>query len=125
MSTDRLRILKMVQEGKVSPEEGENLIQALGETPSIENTPAKNHKFLKIRVRQGDKTKVNVTIPMSLAKLGLKFIPKDAQMTLGEQKIDLDEILRIIDEGVPDGKIVDIDASDDEEGDTKIEIMVE
>ena len=86
MSADRLRILKMVQEGKVSPEEGEDLIKALGETEVLEYTPSKNPKFLKIRVRQGDKTKVNVTIPMSLAKLGLKFIPKDAQMTLGEQK---------------------------------------
>ena len=125
MSEDRLRILKMVQEGKVSPEEGEDLIKALGETVVSENTLSKNPKFLKIKVRQGDKTKVNVTIPMSLAKLGLKFIPKDAQMTLGEQKIDLDEILRIIHEGVPDGKIVDIDATDDKEGDTKVEIMVE
>ena len=125
MSEDRLRILKMVQEGKVSPEEGEDLIQALGETPMAENTPAKKPKFLKIRVREGDKTKVNVTIPMSLAKLGLKFIPKDAQMTLGEQKIDLDEILRTIEEGVPEGKLVDIDAFDEKDGDTKVEIVVE
>jgi hypothetical protein len=122
MNEDRLRILKMVQEGKVSPEEGERLIEALGDAqPSGEAKP-KKPKLLKIRVKEGDKTKVNVTIPISLAKLGLKFIPKDAQMTLGDQKIDLEEILRVIEEGVPDGKIVDVD---DEDGNTKVEIVVE
>ena len=76
-------------------------------------------RVLRIHVTDGDKEKVNIRIPLGLAKLaGLGgFAGKISE----EQGIDVGEILRSIDE-TPDGKIIDV--VDEQKGE-HVEVFVE
>jgi hypothetical protein len=76
-------------------------------------------RVLRIHVAESDKQRVNITVPLGLARLAkLGGVAEKLKVRHG---IDLDEILDEIDE-MPDGKIVDV--IDDKSGD-HIEIFVE
>lgn len=124
MSQEKLQILNMVKEGKITVEEGLNLIEALGEnSESTNNTPNRSGKCLRIRVFDpNDETKVNVTLPVSLMKIGMKFASKlsPEMKEAGLTDLDLEEILAAVDSGQI-GKIVEVDSNDG----TKVEVIVE
>ena len=124
MSQEKLQILNMVKEGKITVEEGLSLIEALGENSESTNiTPSATAKCLRIRVFDpDDETKVNITLPLSLMKFGMKFASKlsPEMKEAGLTDLDLEEILATVDSGQI-GKIVDVDSNDG----TKVEIIVE
>lgn len=122
---ERMQILKMVEEGRISSEEGMELMDALDKGESAQNIAvSQNPKWLRVNVKtQNNRTKAKVNIPLSLVdvglKIGTKFAPelKDS----GLDKIDINEILKAVKEGAQ-GKIVEVD---DEENGTKVEVFVE
>ena len=121
LKEEKLQILKMIQEGKITSENGVELLNAL-DTKDNEGLK-KPSKWLKVRVFEGsDKAKVNVNIPLSLVDVGLKmatkFSPelKDSKL----EEIDFKEIAELIKNGA-EGKIVDIETENGE----KVEIIVE
>ncbi|MEW6228506.1 MAG: hypothetical protein AB1700_10570 [Bacillota bacterium] len=121
MIDEKRQILTMVQEGKISVEEGLKLLEAL-ESPSQVQSGAGGRPARMLRVRvfdAEDNTKVNVNIPLALAKVAMKFIPKDVAGQMKEQDIDLDEILASITDATM-GKIVDVDSPE-----AKVEVYVE
>jgi hypothetical protein len=93
---ERMRILMMIQEGKITAEEGARLIEALdviSEKPkpprqpfSADSTPAigsgRKPHFLHVVVTDSDsgKARVNVRLPVSLIssgmRMGAKFAPE-------------------------------------------------
>ena len=76
-------------------------------------------RVLRIHVAEGDKERVNITIPLGLAKLAkLGGIAEKLEERHG---IDIDEVLDGIDE-IPDGKMIDV--VDEKTGD-HVEIYVE
>ncbi|MFA5577259.1 MAG: hypothetical protein WCZ27_09580 [Tissierellaceae bacterium] len=123
--SEKLQILSMVQEGKISAEEGVKLLEALDDTDRPDEllpTDSKA-KWLKIRVFEpGDNTKVNVTLPLSLFSVGVKlagkFSPEIKEAGLSED--DLEEIFAAIKSGAT-GKIVDVNSEDG----TKVEVVIE
>ncbi len=126
MREERLQILQMIEEGKITPEEGMDLLDALGDAKEtyIENN---NAKWLKIRVFDpDDKSKVNVTVPIALidvtmkmaGKFGPAFVPELKEAGLDET--DITELFNAIKDGAM-GKLVDIESEDGE----KVEIIVE
>ncbi|WP_321422720.1 hypothetical protein [uncultured Methanobacterium sp.] len=123
VSEEKIQILEMVEDGKISAAEATELLAAL-ESNEEEIAPLKDVKWLKVRVYTlDDQPKVNVNIPISLVDVGLKLAKKyDPKFKdSGLDNIDLDEILDAIKNGA-EGKIVDV--IDDEEQ-TKIKVYVE
>lgn len=123
ISEERMKILEMVEEGKLNTSEAMELLDAL-EGDEIEIKPKTDAKWLKIRVKtMDDNPKVNVNMPLSLVDVGLKlakkFDPKLEQS--GLDQIDLDEIIEAVKNGA-EGKIVDVE---DEENQTRVKIYVE
>ncbi len=120
---ERIQILEMVEEGKITTSEATELLDALeGDTEEIK--PKKDAKWLKIRVRtMDDNPKVTVNIPISLVEVGLKLAKKfDPELEeSGLDQIDLDEIIDAVKNGA-EGQIVDVE---DEENQTKVKIYVE
>ncbi len=122
---ERLRILQMVAEGKVKPEEAATLLEALGEgseaaaTPEVGGGVAGQGHWLRIRVEEKGAQKVNIRLPWRMVDIGLKiarrFVP-DADM--GEISGALNEALTA---GLP-GKIIEVH---DEEDDEHVEIWIE
>lgn len=123
MTDEKRQILTMVREGKISVDEGLKLLEALeSSTPGQPGGVGAGRpaKMLRVRVFDaGDNTKVNVNIPLALAKVAMKFIPKNVAEEIKEQDIDLDEILASITDATM-GKIVDIDSDE-----AKVEVYVE
>ena len=122
---ERIQILKMIEEGKITPEEGAKLLEAIkGAGRAVYATPPggmgqAQGKWLVVRVTdmRSGRRKVNVNIPMSLVSIGARIGAKFAAPV----KVDLDEIINAARSG-QQGKIIDI--QDDAEGE-RVEIFVE
>ena len=117
MSEERMRVLHMLAEGKLTAEEAEKLLQALeGETRKSEEPQWKQPmdvkgKYLLVQVdpKEGKSSeRVSVKVPLALLRAGLnitKLIPVEAQ----------DKIQSSMHEsGIP-FKLSDIDAQNFEE----------
>lgn len=121
---ERMQILKMIEEGKISASEGAELIRALdqGDDGKI-NEPLKGAsapRWFRVRITDSStgKNKVNVNIPMGLVNVGVKMGARFAPEIEG---MDFDKITELIQSGAQ-GKVMDI--IDNEEGE-RVEIFVE
>lgn len=123
---EKMQILNMVKEGKITPEEGVKLLEALEEpTDSASNIlpSGTNAKWIKINVFDPeDSTKVNVTIPIALVNVGVKLASKLSPefKEAGFTEQDMNEIFEAIKSGAT-GKIIDVNSEDG----TKVEVIVE
>ena len=118
---ERMRILQMIHEGKISAEEGAKLLQALGSSrPAPPPPPVRDPRLLRVRITDTHtgKTKVNVNIPMSLVNVGIRL---GARFTPAHANVDYDEIMEAIKSGAS-GKIVDME---DNESGEHVEVWVE
>lgn len=123
LKNEKLQILKMIEEGKVSSEEGVKLLEALEGTSSKTLAGTPKAKWIKIKVFDpDDKTNVDVNIPISLINIGLKIANKVAPdfNKYGLDENEIHEIFESIKAGAS-GKILDINSENGE----KIEIIVE
>lgn len=128
MSEERRMILEMLREGKITVDEAEKLMETAGAgasgdkgvIPRKEESP--NRKFLHIMVTDGEGTNVNVNIPVALAEVGLRMLPQE-KLVINDKKIDIDEILDLIEEGTK-GELVSVDAVD-EGKETKVKVYIE
>ena len=78
MKEETLRILKLLEEGKITADEANSLIAALGRVESKPNERQTRRKWLHIRVEEDGEKKVDVKIPLALLKFGFKFAPHTA-----------------------------------------------
>ena len=109
MSQEKMRILKMVEEGKITADEAAKLLAAV-ETPGPGAPAGTGRKVLHIEV-QGDSKespKVNVNIPLELIRLGLQLVPKEYQEKLEEKGMNLDKIVEMIEAGAQ-GRLVEVE----------------
>lgn len=120
MSEERKKILSMLAEGKITAEEAEELLNALYNEKDRSMSPKREARFLRIKVWEDGKEKVNVNLPISLAKIALKFIPTEAKHSMEEKNIDIDAILQEIMSGTTAGKIVEVDDED-----SRVEIIID
>jgi hypothetical protein len=130
------QVRKLLAEGKIDVEQAFRLLRALGDiddrprgpTPPAPPMPPMapeapppgiRGRILRIRVTENGQQKVNVAIPLAIARMGKMKLASSGLVRghLSKFGIDLDELLRSID--YP-GKFVDI--ADDED---RVEIFVE
>lgn len=121
---ERMQILKMIEEGKITAAEGAELLRALDQdTNSPQNQPIKGAsapRWFRVRVTDlnSGKNKVNVNIPMGLVNVGIKMGARFAPEMDG---IEYQQIMDAIQSG-QQGKVMDV--TDDESGE-RVEIFVE
>ncbi len=89
---ERLKILKMIEEGKISADDGAKLLAALSAGPRPSNAapmgapPGTPARFLRVRVTDSvtGKAKVNINLPIGLVNVGMKigarFAPEMSEM---------------------------------------------
>ncbi len=123
---ERMKILKMIEEGKLSAEEGAKLLSALSEnrrvstgTPSISRA-AGAPRWLRVRVTdmKTGRSKATVQIPLGLIDAGMKI---GAHFAPEVEGVSMDEIMNALRSGMT-GKIVD--AVDEKDGE-HVEIFIE
>ena len=128
---ERMKILKMIEEGKISAEEGAKLLAALrdarrGPGPSMPPGPPRppgpsgSARWLRIRVTDvaTGRSKASVQIPLALVDAGLKI---GAHFAPEVEGVDMTNVMEAVRSGVM-GKIIDV--TDDEDGEHE-EIYVE
>jgi len=120
MSEERIKVLKMLEEGQITSEEAVKLLESIDAGAGPEGGTITAARWLRVRVTDyhSGRAKVNVNLPLSLLNVALKFVPKDE---LDLQGIDLNAIVEAIKEGAQ-GKLVEV--VDEDEG-SKVEIVVE
>ena len=72
-----------------------------------------NGKVLKIRVQSSDGDKVNINLPLELAKIALKLNPKFIQKYASDQELDLEAIIDMIDQQLV-GELVSVQSADND-----------
>jgi hypothetical protein len=111
----------MISEGKITATEGARLLNALRDNAGAPE-PSRTGVARWFRVRVTDmatgRTKVNVNLPLSLVKAGLKM---GARFAPDMEELDWEELTIAIQEGAS-GKIVEVE---DEEDGERVEVYVE
>lgn len=127
LEEERLKVLKMVQEGKLTAEEAMQLLEVLDQstpTPvsaetsaSIDSNPG---KFLRVRVSDisSNRVKVNLRMPLSLVRAGVKL---GSRFTPELEGIKQEELIAILNSGNT-GQVVDV--TDQEDGE-HIEVFID
>jgi len=131
MSEEKRKILNMVAEGKITPEEAERLLGVLKES-------TEKARFLRVRVyeQNKEKPKVKVDIPIGALKLFLKLgatfqglAPEGFKMNIKGKEFSLDEftpemIDKILSEIGEGGRfnLVEVDNSEKNE---RVEVYIE
>lgn len=122
-SEERMKILKMIEEGKLSAEEGTKLLAALSDkrVPTPPRPPGMGGaRWLRIRVtdvRTG-RSKASVQIPLALVDAGMKI---GAHFAPEVEGVDMSNVMEAVRSGMT-GKIIDV--TDEEDGE-HVEIYVE
>jgi hypothetical protein len=121
---ERMQILRMIEEGKITASEGADLLRALESSDrGMANEPLKGTskpRWFRVRVTDinSGRKKVDVNIPMGLVNVGIKMGAKFAPEIEGEQ---FETIMEAVRSG-QQGKIMDV--YDEEDGE-HVEIFVE
>jgi hypothetical protein len=136
-SEEGRQVLDLLAQGKIDAEQAYRLLRALGDVPgdrppgppSTAWTPeppgppgapsGARGRVLRIRVSEHGKQKVNVAIPLAIARIGKMKLGGSGfvRAHLAKFGLDLDELLKEVESA---GRIVDI--NDDED---RVEIFVE
>lgn len=119
---ERLRVLQMLEDGKISPEDATSLLRALGQRQEAGHSRlgGPESRYLRIRVTDlaSGTGKVNVSVPLGLVSAGLRIAERFAPES---QDIDFQDLEEMIISGA-EGKLVEVmDAEDNE----RVEIYVE
>jgi hypothetical protein len=122
---ERMRILKMIDEGKISAEEGAKLLSALNDSRRGPNPPMPPRspgaaRWLRVRVTDvaTGRSKATVQIPLALMESGMKI---GAHFAPEVEGVDMPTIMEALRSGMT-GKIVDV--VDEKDGE-HVEIFVE
>ena len=119
MSEELIRVLKMIESGVITSEEGQKLIQAMQKSEQkvarVNSHPI--GRFLRLDIlstEEGEKETVQINFPLNLAKAVLKMgiVQKQLNAKVGENvNLDIEEILALIDSEVM-GNLMTIDTKD-------------
>jgi hypothetical protein len=120
---ERMKILKMIEDEKITAEEGAKLLSLLGSGSVPKSAPrarAGNPRTLRVRVTdmKTGRSKASVQIPLSLVDAGMKI---GAHFAPEIEGVELDQVMEAFNSGMT-GKIIDV--IDDEDGE-HVEIFIE
>mgnify|MGYP001297335049 CR=1 FL=1 len=119
MKEERLQILRMIQEGIISAEEGASLLSAMqsseekpasGGARRVVESPVLPHRWVRIRVidKSNERTRVNLTIPIGLLDWGLRL----AESMGG---LNMSKLRTLIYGGLNGGELLDLESDESNE----------
>ncbi len=126
---ERARILKMVAEGTVTPEQAEQLLDALDVGKPAESAPILpvedyDRKMLYIVVNSSDGDKINVQFPVGGIKKIIRATGKIPLAVDGMEGLDMEQLMDAVAECLDSRVVGDFITVDSADGD-KIRIFVE
>ena len=126
---EKKKIINMVADGKISAEDAARLLEALNPKPIRSKIGRKLH--ILITQEGSEKPKLNLSIPVKLAQIGMKFIPKNANFDAHLESSNFDfssinwiEIMDMVSSGEV-GDLFNMEVEEDDKLPTTIRIYVE
>ena len=126
---EKKRIINLVADGKISAEDAAKLLEALNPKPI--KTKIGRKLYIVITQEGSEKPKLNLSIPVKLAQLGVKFIPKNANFDAHLENSNFDfssinwkEIMDMVSSGEV-GDLFNMEVEEDNKPPTTIRIYVE
>ena len=136
MNNEKLKVLEMIQGGKVNAQKGMEMLASIDQAHDY--TSSKNPtRYFRVRVDGDQVKKVNVNIPLKLVKVfskfavfGMKYFPEQALKEMESNGIDLsklnlEELVYLIEQGQLDNTLVDIKIDDPHEGKIQVQVYVD
>ncbi len=123
-SEDRLRVLKLISEGKITVAEGARMLNGVEKTGTPVTTavsePGQGPRWIRVLITDtgSGKTRVNVKLPVNLVSTGIKM---GAHLSSDKEELNNQQINEYIKRGIT-GQVMEI--VDDEKGE-KVEIFLE
>lgn len=124
---DKKRILKMIEEGKITAEEAIKLLDVLDSNEKCDGivksevvedddffdlkNDGKGGKILFVRVKSNDGSKVKINIPLEFIKI-MGGIGSMYSKELEKYNIDIEKLMNAIDNGFV-GRLVDVESGND------------
>jgi DUF4097 and DUF4098 domain-containing protein YvlB len=128
MDQEKLKILKMLEEKKITAEEAAKLLDALDGAKGKQEETASSRtgsmgRQLKLKVSDIDtgRVKVNLCIPVGIAHILKSLVPAQELSRLEQQGIDINSILQAVSADTT-GKIFDVE---DQEHHNHVEISID
>lgn len=123
MKDEKMMILEMLSEGKITAEEASKLLHTLNITEEGSKKKSKSKqepKFLRVRITDtdSDRVRANIQVPISILNIGTRF---GAKFTSKIDGVETGVLKEAIEKGEI-GKIVDI--FDEEDGE-HVEVFIE
>lgn len=126
---ERLKILQMIQDGTITPDEGVRLLDTLsGQKPSAPTPPqapeplgfGQGARWLRVRVTDLNtgKTRVNIRLPISVLNAGVKM---GARFSAEVEGMDVNQLMALVRSGMT-GQVVDV--IDEKDGE-HVEVFLE
>lgn len=113
LDKERMQILKMLEEKKITSDEAAELLASLDaskESPVPAAPGKKRPSWLRVRVfsRAGDRVEVN--LPVSIIRVAKYFL---SEITIEGRTIHIDDLEALIEEAMKaEGKIVEVNSAD-------------
>jgi len=123
-SEERIRVLQMIAEGKITANEGARLLEAMRaadqSSSSRRQTAEVSPQWLHLRLSDptSGQVKTDVSIPLSIVQIGLEL---GLRLTGNDHTAEVDQLVRALQEG-REGKL--LEAIDKESG-QRLEIFIE
>ena len=121
-SEERLRILEMVAEGKLTTDEADELLGAMEPAPlpvargafaplahphHLRHAAAPQ-RYLTVRVTDGDQPKVNVRIPLGLARGAAKWLGNLTEQVQSSFDLNVKDLVESLGDAPSDGTVIDL-----------------
>lgn len=123
MKEEKMKILKMLADKKITPEEASQLLEALDKAEATSGETSHKGKYLKIRVFEDNlnEPKVNINIPLGWVKgLSGVILPRiEEKLKAKGYSFNVKEVMDSIATGQTQ-KIIDI-----KDGNDKVEVYIE
>ncbi len=127
-SEERLRVLQLIQDGKISAEEGIRLLESLdsasqiaaGKLAGTSQPTGRGARWFRVRVTDTTtgKTRVNVRLPVNVLSAGMKM---GARFSPEVEGLDMNQLMELIQAGAT-GQVLDVT----DEGDGEhVEVFLE
>ncbi len=126
---ERLKILQMIQDGTITPDEGVRLLDILGGGKPVVPAPpqppeplgfGQGARWLRVRVTDLNtgKTRVNIRLPISVLNAGVKM---GARFSAEVEGMDVNQLMALVRSGMT-GQVVDV--IDEKDGE-HVEVFLE
>jgi hypothetical protein len=115
MNEDQMKVLKMIEAGTITAEEGYKLMEAISSPAkkSSETRSKREAKSIRVVVSdEHDEKQVNVRLPIGLFKAGIKIGEKfSPELQASMQEINYDEVKRAFEAG-ESGEVTTVETND-------------